>query len=298
MTGKVAAIGTFDGVHLGHAAVLAKVKGTASELNLEPAAITFDRHPLSLIAPERAPLAITTLEKKADLITKAGVTPIVLPFDEKLRATTARDWMRMIHDELGVLQLVVGYDNTFGSDGLTLSIADYRRMGEEIGITVSEAPVVEGVSSSAIRKAIAAGNIADANRMLGRSFSLPGIVVEGNRLGRTIGFPTANVMPAPGLVVPANGVYAALATLPGGRKEKAVVNIGVRPTVRRGKDLTIEAHILDWHGDLYGHRISIVFQQRMREEKQFNSIDALRVQIEKDASQAKLFLSDATKTPK
>jgi len=298
MMGKAAAIGTFDGVHLGHATVLSTVRRISVEKGLEPVAITFDRHPLALIAPERAPLAITTLEKKTGLITKAGVTPIVLSFDEKLRATTARDWMRMIHDELGVEQLVVGYDNTFGSDGVTLSIADYRIIGEETGINVSEAPVVEGISSSAIRKAIAAGKIADANRMLGRRFSLPGTVVEGNRLGRTIGFPTANVMPEPGLVIPANGVYAAIAILPGGRKEKAVVNIGVRPTVRRGNNLTIEAHILDWQGNLYGLPATIIFQQRMREEIKFKSIDALRLQIEKDVFQAKLFLSDAIKTVK
>lgn len=298
MTAKVAAVGTFDGVHLGHAAVLSMVRETAARLNLEPAAITFDRHPLTLIAPLRAPLAITTLEKKTDLLTKAGVTPVVLPFDENLRATTARQWMRLIHDTLGVTHLVVGYDNTFGSDGLALSIADYRLLGEAVGISVSEAPFVEGVSSSAIRKAIAAGDIADANRMLGRRFSLPGTVVEGNRLGRTIGFPTANLLPVPGLVLPANGVYAAIAVLPGGKKEQAVVNIGVRPTVRRGNDLTVEAHILDWHGNLYGHRISLLFQRRLRDEIQFNSIDALRGQIEKDASQAKLFLSDAAKTQK
>lgn len=298
MTGKVAAVGTFDGVHLGHVAVLSEVKEIAELHSLEPIAITFDRHPLALINPDRAPLAITTLEKKTDLITKAGVTPVVLPFDETLRATTARDWMRMIHDRMGVEHLVVGYDNTFGSDGVALSIADYRHIGEESGITVSEAPLVEGISSSAIRKAIASGDVKDANSMLGRCFSLPGIVVEGNKLGRTIGFPTANLMPDPGLVVPANGVYAAIAILPDGKKERAVVNIGVRPTVRRGNDLTIEAHILDWHGDLYGHHVAIIFQERLRGEIQFNSIDALRAQIEKDASKAKLFLSDATKTPK
>ena len=295
MSGKVAAIGTFDGVHAGHAVVLSEVMEEARRNGLEPLAITFDRHPLALISPQRAPLAITTIEKKTELIAKTGVTPIVLPFDEKLRSTTARDWMRMIHSQFGVEHIVVGYDNTFGCDGVALSLSDYRRIGEETGITVSEAPMLPGVSSSAIRKAIAAGDIDEANRMLGRRFAIPGIVVEGNKLGRTIGFPTANMMPHPGIVVPGNGVYAAVAFLPGGTRRDAVVNIGVRPTVRRGNNLTIEAHIIDWSGDLYGHHFNLVFHTRMREEIRFNSIDALKRQIEKDTSNAKLFLSDATK---
>ena len=295
MSGKVAAMGTFDGVHAGHAVVLSEVMEEARRNGLEPLAITFDRHPLALISPQRAPLAITTIEKKTELIAKTGVTPIVLPFDEKLRSTTARDWMRMIHSQFGVEHIVVGYDNTFGCDGVALSLSDYRRIGEETGITVSEAPMLPGVSSSAIRKAIAAGDIDEANRMLGRRFAIPGIVVEGNKLGRTIGFPTANMMPHPGIVVPGNGVYAAVAYLPGGTRRDAVVNIGVRPTVRRGNNLTIEAHIIDWSGDLYGHQFNLVFHTRMREEIRFNSIDALKRQIEKDTSNAKLFLSDATK---
>ncbi|MDE6772646.1 MAG: riboflavin biosynthesis protein RibF, partial [Muribaculaceae bacterium] len=272
-----------------------EVMEEARRNGLEPLAITFDRHPLALISPQRAPLAITTIEKKTELIAKTGVTPIVLPFDEKLRSTTARDWMRMIHSQFGVEHIVVGYDNTFGCDGVALSLSDYRRIGEETGITVSEAPMLPGVSSSAIRKAIAAGDIDEANRMLGRRFAIPGIVVEGNKLGRTIGFPTANMMPHPGIVVPGNGVYAAVAFLPGGTRRDAVVNIGVRPTVRRGNNLTIEAHIIDWSGDLYGHHFNLVFHTRMREEIRFNSIDALKRQIEKDTSNAKLFLSDATK---
>lgn len=298
MKHKAAAVGTFDGVHRGHDAVLNLLKQRAREEDLEPVAFTFDRHPLSLIAPQRAPLAISSTERKCETLLAKGVTPIVVPFDEKLRATTAREWMRMLHDEYGVRLLVVGYDNTFGSDGVNLSIGDYRAIGKETGIEVEEAPLVEGISSSAIRKAVAAGNIAEADNMLGRPFRLDGIVVEGNKLGRTIGFPTANVMAAPGLIIPGNGVYAAIAVMPDGSRKEAVVNVGVRPTVRRGNNLTVEAHIFDWHGDLYGYEISLAFISRLREERQFNSIDALRRQIEKDASEAKLLLSDATKTLK
>lgn len=298
MTATAAAIGTFDGVHTGHAAVLQTLREVAAERDLTPVAITFDRHPLSLIAPQRAPLAITTLRKKEELLENAGVKPIILPFDEKLRRTTAKDWMQMIHDDLGVEALVVGYDNTFGSDGVSLSLSDYRRIGEEVGIDVTEAPYVPDVSSSAVRKNIKAGNVEQAWEMLGRRFVLPGLVVEGNKLGRTIGFPTANVLPEPGIIVPGNGVYIATATLPDGRKLPTMVNIGTRPTVRRGNALTVEAHILDWKGDLYGQPIRLAFYKRLRDEIQFNSIDDLRRQLEKDARDVKVFFQSTLKSRK
>lgn len=297
MKGKAAPIGTFDGVHLGHVAVLDCLREKAEENGLDPVAITFDRHPLSLIAPERAPMAITTIDRKKDLISKTGVKPLVIPFDENLRATTACEWMRMLHDRMDVRFIVVGYDNTFGSDGINYSIADYKIIGEETGIAVEEAPVVAGISSSAVRKAISSGNIGNAAEMLGRDFSLPGFVVEGNRLGRTIGFPTANVMPEAGIIVPGNGVYAAIATLPDGSRRNAVVNIGVRPTVRRGNNLTVEAHVIDWKGDLYGSAIRLAFHTRIRDEIKFNSIETLRQQIKK-TWQKPNFFSDITKPAK
>lgn len=281
------AIGTFDGVHKGHLAVLDTLAALADERGLNPIAITFDRHPLELISPQRAPKALSSIEKKGEMLREAGVTPVILPFDEELRATTARDWMRLLRDKYNVRLLVVGYDNTFGSDGVNLSIADYRKMGRDTGIDVVEAPIVEGISSSAIRKAVEHGDVEHAADMLGRHFSLHGTVVDGNKLGRTIGFPTANLLPEPGMVVPAHGVYAARAILPGGKKLPAMVNIGVRPTIRRGEQPTIEAHILNWKGDLYGHHLTLEFHKRLRDEQQFKSIEALRKQLEKDASDTK-----------
>lgn len=286
MTRKGAVIGTFDGVHLGHAIVLSTLTKESEIRNLEPIAVTFDRHPLALIAPQRAPKAIITLEKKEELIRKSGVLPIVIPFDEKLRSTTAADWMKFLKDEHGVEMLVVGYDTTFGCDGLSYSNSDYRRLGEKIGMEVIEAPFVAGISSSAIRKAIGEGNVEDAAKMLGRHFSLPGIVVDGNKLGRTIGFPTANLMPSPGIVVPSNGVYAAKAILPDGKKVDAMVNIGVRPTIMRGDNQTVEAHLINWKGDLYGKNIRLTFYKRLRDEVKFNSIEALRKQLEADRQEA------------
>lgn len=283
---KTGAVGTFDGVHLGHAAVLEKVKEMSRLTGTEPVVFTFDRHPLEEIDPSRAPLSITTVEKKQELIKSMGVTPVVLPFDATLRVMTAEEWMRHLHDTYSITNLVAGYDNTFGSDGVGMSLTDYRNMGKSIGIEVDEAPVVEGISSSAIRKAIARGEMESVRRMLGRRWMLPGIVVEGNRLGRTIGFPTANLNPSPGLCIPSNGVYSAWALLPDGKRKRAVVNIGTRPTVMRGDQRTIEAHIIDWNGNLYGKNLKLLFQDRLRDEMRFGSIDALRQQIEKDCIQA------------
>lgn len=282
MRKKAAVIGSFDGVHLGHAAVLSTLRNEAEARNLEPIAISFDRHPLSLIDPSRAPEAITSLQKKEELIRKAGVTPVILPFDENLRATTAADWIRFLKDSFDVELLVVGYDTTFGSDGLSYSISGYRNLGKENGIEVIEAPFVAGISSSAIRKAVSEGMVEHAAEMLGRNFQLNGIVVGGNRLGRTIGFPTANLLPAPGIVIPANGVYAARAILPDGKHVGAMVNIGTRPTIMRGNDRTVEAHLIGWEGDLYGKNLTLAFVSRLRDEIRFNSIDALRRQLEED----------------
>lgn len=282
MIPSAAAIGTFDGVHLGHAEVLSTLCKAAGERGLNPLAFTFDRHPLELIAPARAPKAITTIAKKEDLLRIAGVKPVVVPFDEGLRETSAKEWMALLRNQYDVRLLVVGYDNTFGSDGVNLSIANYREIGKGLGIDVVEAPLVAGVSSSAVRKAIAAGDIEGANTMLGRHFLLPGTVVRGNQLGRTIGFPTANVLPEPGIVIPGRGVYAAKVRLQDGKRIPAMVNVGIRPTIRRGNDPTVEAHLIGWEGDLYGKEISIIFFKRLRDEQQFNSIDSLRRQLELD----------------
>lgn len=282
MTTTVAAVGTFDGVHLGHKAVINALKEIAEKDNCEAIAITFDRHPLSLIAPERTPKSITTIQVKERLLKKAGVRPVVLTFDETLRTTSAVDFMKKLHDDFGVRKLVVGYDNTFGSDGINLSIHDYKDIGGAIGIEVEEAPFVEGISSSMVRKTIKAGHIDAAKRMLGREYSLSGTVVSGNKLGRTIGFPTANLSVNPDLIIPGNGVYAARASMPDGKELPAMVNIGTRPTIRRGDDFVVEAHVIGWEGDLYEKNITLKFLSRLRDEIRFNSIDSLKLQLKAD----------------
>lgn len=283
MKKRIAAVGTFDGVHRGHRSVLDELVKRSREDDLEPIAVTFSRHPLALISPERTPAELTPLWKKKKLLEEVGVRPVVLDFDESLRSTTAADWMKRLKNEYDVEALVVGYDNTFGCDGINMSLEDYRKIGKEEGIEVISAPEIEGVSSSEIRKAVKAGDMEKARKMLGRPFSITTKVVEGNKLGHTIGFPTANINVPEGTAMPKPGVYAAIVkTLHDGKKHPAMVNVGCRPTVMRGDDIVVEAHLIDWKGDLYDKDITVRFLKRLRDEQKFETIEALRQQLAKD----------------
>lgn len=285
---KIAAIGTFDGVHLGHREVLRTLTEHARKDDLCPIVITFNRHPLSIIDSERAPQLLSPLWKREKLLQEAGVIPVVIDFDEKLRQTTAAQLIKQLHDDFKVEVIVVGYDNTFGCDGINFSLEDYRILGEKEGVKVIAAKEIKGVSSSAIRKAVMAGDMEKAREMLGRPFSITAKVVKGNSLGHTIGFPTANIEIPEGITIPKPGAYAAVVKiLSDSSKHKAMVNIGTRPTVMRGDKPTIEAHLIDWEGDLYGQEITIRFLERLRDEKKFDSIDALRAQLSIDREDAK-----------
>lgn len=293
MKSAVAAIGTFDGVHKGHRTVLHTVATIAKERDMNPVAFTFDRHPLATIDPSRTPAALTPLSKKKKLLTEAGVAPMVLKFDESLRATTANSWMQRLHDEFDVRVLVIGYDNTFGSDGINLSLDDYKKLGKRIGIEVLTADEIRGVSSSAIRKAVIAGDVGAARDMLGRPYSITAKVVKGNQLGHTLGFPTANIDLPEGIAIPKPGVYAAIVkTLDDGVKHPAMVNIGSRPTLMRGDNMVIESHLIDWTGNLYDKEITVRFISRIRDELKFDSIDALRAQLATDRNRVKEILTD------
>lgn len=284
---KIATVGTFDGVHRGHRLVLKTLREEAAREGLEPVVITFDRHPLAVIAPERVPGALSSAEEKARMISKEGVGVHVVPFTEQVRRLTAYEWMRRLHDRMGVRVLVVGYDNTFGSDGLSLDIGDYQSLGEVVGIRVVEAPVLAGVSSSAVRKAVASGEIERANEMLGRPYRLEGTVKGGNHLGSKIGFPTANLPVPEGQIIPAEGVYAAEATLPDGQRRRAAVNIGRRPTIGDLRAPIIEAHILDYDGDLYGEHLALDLIGRIRGEQKFDSVEDLQRQLDRDVRQVR-----------
>lgn len=297
MMDKAVTIGTFDGVHRGHRLVLDTLKREAASRGLQPVAITFDRHPLELVAPERAPGNLITTTRKAELIRLEGVEPLILPFTEQLREMRAYEWLDYIHRKYEVALLVAGYDNTFGSDGIDMSIADYKAMGEAIGIKVISAPEEEGVSSSAVRKAVKRGDIVKAKSLLGRLPEIEGRVMPGYHVGHEIGFPTANLQVSQRLLIPATGVYAATAYIEDTTAGiPAMVNIGLRPTFegtgKESKHLTVEAHLIGVDDDLYGKNIRLEFADRIRDEKKFSSVEDLKIQLGKDREETLLRVKD------
>lgn len=294
--GRIATIGMFDGVHLGHRRLLEQMKTLGRERGLKTLVVTFKRHPLALIASSREPDSLTTAGQRERLLRSEGIDDVVvLDFDHQLRKLTAREFMQRLRDEYGVRALVIGFNHRFGSDRFT-DVEQYRQIGRELGIDVfvgdehKDKTDTTPVSSSSIRTALEAGDVESAARMLGRPYRLSGTVVDGQKLGRKLGFPTANVCPSDDrLLVPAAGVYVAVVTLPDGQRHKAVVNIGHRPTVESGENrpISIEAYILDWTGDIYGEEISLEFLGRLRDEKRFESLENLKNQIEQDACKAR-----------
>lgn len=284
---KAVTIGTFDGVHKGHRLVLDTLKEEAEARGLQPVAMTFDRHPLELIAPQRAPGSLMSTRRKSELIRGEGVEPIVLQFNEKLRSMRAYEWLDYIHRKYDVKLLVAGYDNTFGSDGIDLTIADYKDLGDTIGIEVISAPEQPGVSSSAIRKAVKRGDIQDACDMLGHLPELEGRVMPGFHVGHELGFPTANLHVEGSMVIPAPGVYAAKSYVEDETGySPAMVNIGTRPTFDgtavSSDHLSVEAHIIGFDHDLYGKNIRLEFAERLRDEQKFPSLLELREQLIRD----------------
>ena len=271
-------VGVFDGVHRGHVYLLHTLRSLCAERALEPVALTFAQHPLQLIDPKRVPPLLAERSRSFELIAAEGVTPVVLDFDAQLRALTARQFMAHIRDRYGVTLLMLGFNNRIGSDG-PHSPEQYRLIGEREGVEVVIAPPYpdEAVSSSMIRKLIIEGSVEQAGRLLGRRPELCGTVVSGRRLGRTIGFPTANLdVSREPMAVPSAGVYAARAL-----NRVAVVNIGSRPTVE-GHHKTIEVHIDDFSGNLYGSTLQVELLRKLRNEQRFPSLDALRAAIQAD----------------
>lgn len=286
---RAATVGTFDGVHRGHRLVLDTLRREAATAGLQPAVITFSRHPLEVIAPRRAPKEIVTVAEKCSLLRRENVEVILLDFDRRMMEMSAREWMLHMQRDMGVRLIVVGHDNTFGTDGRSLSAADYVNLGRSLGIKTIVATVVEGCSSSLARHAVADGDMCRAAEILGRPYSLTGIVVTGDRLGRTIGFPTANLaIDAPERrLLPPFGVYLTSARLEDGIPMPAITNIGVRPSVSNRDEIRIETHILDFDADIYGHRLTIDLLQRLRPEQRFASLPELQAAIAADEAEAR-----------
>ena len=294
---KAVTIGTFDGVHRGHRLVLDRLKREARKRGLQPVAISFDRHPLDLVRPDRAPGNLTSTSRKEELIRAEGVEPLILPFTEQLRGMRAYEWLSHIHRKYGVRLLVAGYDNTFGSDGIDMSIADYKAMGDAIGIEVIAAPEVPGVSSSAVRKAVKGGDIAKATELLGHRPETEGRVMPGFHVGHEIGFPTANLQVPPRAVMPAPGVYAAIAYIEGSDTGyPAMVNIGRRPTFEgtstEATHLTVEAHIIGMDDDIYGRLVRLEWVGRLRDERRFDSPGELVEQLNRDREETLSMIND------
>lgn len=284
---RVATVGTFDGLHRGHRRVISTVKSEALARGMEPLVISFDRHPLETIAPERAPRLIQSPSERTNTLFNEGMAFLTLEFTSLLASMTVEQWLRDIHDNHGVDVLVVGYDNTFGCDGTGMNIADYRRLATPIGIEIVEAPYEPKAASSAIRKLLAEGNIAEANHLLGRQFAIMGEVVAGKKIGASLGFPTANISPSYKAQLPKEGVYAVDVVMPDGTISRGVANIGRQPTVADDAPLRLEAHIPGFSGNLYGERLTLKFLARLRDERKFDSVGSLKKQIAEDIDTAK-----------
>lgn len=284
--GNIVTTGTFDGIHRGHVELLQTLVSEARSHGGEPVAVTFDRHPLAVIAPARAPHMLMLPGARNARLREYGVKVVELHFDEAMRSMTAGEWMRLLHDRYDADTLVLGYDNTFGCDGVDLSLRDYEILGQRNGLKVLTAPMVPGVSSSAIRKALATGDIEGANAMLGYDWALDGPVVQGRRMGRYIGFRTANLAVDPRLQLPAPGVYATEVTMPDGSLMTGVTNIGVRPTFDDNGSVSVETHIPGYEGNLYGSRITVRPVRRLRDEVRFDTVPSLKEQIAKDVNEA------------
>ena len=285
-----AAIGVFDGVHLGHQHLLRQTVADGAMHQAVSAVVTFDRHPNAVVAPTRVPPLIYPLDKKLEVIASLGVeAAYVIRFDKAFSQIPGEAFVRgLARDFRQINSICVGDGFMFGANR-SGNVALLRKLGGELGYTLHALRDVEldgqSVSSTRIRDAVRAGDFALAGRMLGRPYALRGTVIQGEQLGRKLGFPTAN-LDVTGLLTPPPGVYAAEAQL-AGASHRAAVNIGHRPTVRSADpQLHVEAHLLDFNGDIYGQALELVFLKRLREEKKFPGTEALRAQIAEDIKQA------------
>lgn len=314
-TPSAVTVGNFDGVHTGHRLLFRELRRLAAERGLSSMAFTFREHPLALVAPERCPVPLQSVSAKEQSIRTCGVEPVIVPFNDGLRRMSAEEFMAMLSDRYSARLLLVGHDNRFGFHSHDKAVSQqqamdrYRLIGERLGMEVVEGPVLPGVSSSEIRRSLSAGQPEKAAVMLGHPWQWTGAVVAGRQLGRTIGFPTANLVGDDPPPVIAPGVYAATATLPDGSVYPAMVNVGRRPTVSpaspcsappdavcSGTDLTVEAHLIGFDGDLYGVRLTLAFVRRLRSECRFPSLEALRSALATDRLAALAALTQGAET--
>ena len=290
----VVATGFFDGVHLGHRLVIEQLVAAAAVRGDESMVVTFWPHPRNVLQQEARSLRLlTSLSEKKAMLESLGVDRVeIMPFTKDFSTMTTREYLERLAADYGAKAVLIGYDNRMGcdADGADQVAQTALDLGLEV-IRTQMVPSEQGyaVSSTKIRERLEAGDVRAASAMLGYDYSLHGVVVAGNRLGRTIGFPTANMqMYEPLKLVPGNGVYfVKVETL--GRELYGMCNVGCRPTVSSGNHRTIETHIFDFDEDIYGLDIKVTFMEKIRDEVKFESLDALRSQLEKDKELWKLY---------
>jgi riboflavin kinase/FMN adenylyltransferase len=286
----VIAVGNFDGVHRGHQKIIERVCRRAGERGGTPLVLTFEPHPPRVVRPDKAPPLLMTLEQKLEVLARHGVAGVaIVRFTTELSHWDPDQFVRaVLLDWLHVAEVWVGANFLFGRDR-TGNFSTLRTLGAQYGFRAEKIDPVRYrefvVSSTRVRRLVAEGRVDEAGALMGRQYTLDGTVVAGDARGRLLGFPTANLATANELLPP-HGVYATLALI-GTRIHTAVTNIGVRPTVTDDGRPTIETHIFDFAGDLYGQRLQVAFAQRLRDERAFPTLDALRAQIDADCRRAR-----------
>ncbi|MBA3472412.1 MAG: bifunctional riboflavin kinase/FAD synthetase [Rubrobacter sp.] len=291
----VVALGNFDGVHLGHQAVVRRAVEEGRRRGLRAVAATFDPHPRAVLWPGNEPKLLTTPEVRRELLLGCGVDEVrEIRFDRELSKKSPREFvLEVLVGSLGAGEVVVGENFRFGHRA-SGDVAELRRCMRKVGGEAYAVPISnvlgEDISSTRIRKLIADGEVREAARLLGRPYLLRGEVVEGDKRGRTIGFPTANVLPDERALVPERGVYAGHARV-GSERYGACTNVGTAPTFDR-RDSRVEAYLLGYGGDLYGKVVDVTFEERLRPEKRFSGIRELKEQIARDVEEARNFLGE------
>jgi riboflavin kinase/FMN adenylyltransferase len=293
----VLSIGNFDGVHLGHQAILSYVAERARTIGVPGMAMTFDPHPIKLLRPADAPRLLTTLEQRLALIARTGIeTCLLLPFTHRIARMTAESFVRdVLVERLAVQEVYIGKNFRFGADrGGDVELL--TRMGSELGFQAASSPIVEHgggvVSSSRVRQVVSEGKVEEAAGLLDRAVFIDGPVLEGKRLGRTLGFPTLNIE-VENELAPDHGVYVTAVHIPSfDRTFPAVTNIGVRPTIYQNSLTTVESHLLDFTADVYREHVRLFFLRRLREERTFDSTTQLMTQIRLDVEASREYFGE------
>ena len=292
-----ATIGMFDGVHRGHLSLIRSVQTEASLIGAASAVVTFKRHPREILHPDSRMPLLTTFDERMELLSLAGIDyAIVLDFTTEIAHLSAHDFLALLAENYHVKGLIIGYDHRFGhnrSEGFD----EYCTYAKKYCMKIMQTPPYrignETISSSAIREALSSGNIRLANEMLGYNYTLEGTVTNGHRLGRILGFPTANLLPDDNCkLLPAVGAYVVKATLPDGSEYGGMMNIGQRPTVSGDSCISIETHLFDFNDNLYGKHLSIAIIDFMRHEQKYASINDLQEQLQQDAATALRLLKE------